>query len=85
MHAPSSSDRDSKYFECKCKRCADSTELGTNFSTLRCKNPSCDGGLVTPKDPLDVDSDWSCILCFEVRSLRWEIKKHQFDANQRMT
>ena len=60
--------RDSKYFDCDCRRCADSTEFGTNFSTLRCGSSNCDGGLVTPRDPLDAGSDWSCILCFEVTS-----------------
>lgn len=25
-----------KYFKCDCKRCADPTELGTNFSTIIC-------------------------------------------------
>lgn len=25
-----------KYFQCKCKRCSDATELGTNFSTIVC-------------------------------------------------
>lgn len=25
-----------KYFKCKCKRCSDATELGTNLSTIVC-------------------------------------------------
>ena len=39
-----------KFFQCKCQRCLDPTELGTNFSTLKCQK--CQTGNVTSSDPL---------------------------------
>lgn len=47
----------SKFFECKCLRCVDPTELGSYASAFRC--PKC-GGHVLSKNPLDDDSVWSC-------------------------
>lgn len=40
-----------KYFTCKCRRCLDPSELGINFSTLKCSKCSPDGWL-RPLDPL---------------------------------
>ena len=42
---------ESKYFQCQCQRCADHTELGSNFSTLMCQQ--CKKGHVTSAAPLD--------------------------------
>lgn len=39
-----------KYFTCKCDRCSDPTELGTNFSTLKCN--SCNDGWLLPEKPI---------------------------------
>jgi hypothetical protein len=44
-----------KRFWCKCKRCSDPTEFGTNFSTIL-----DDGHPMLPEDPLNADSDWVC-------------------------
>ncbi|XP_033330721.2 SET and MYND domain containing, arthropod-specific, member 5 [Megalopta genalis] len=52
--------RDTKYFSCYCKRCADPTELGTHLGTLICPQ---DNGFILPKDPLDFESEWKCQLC----------------------
>ncbi|XP_033207857.1 SET domain-containing protein SmydA-8-like [Belonocnema kinseyi] len=49
-----------KYFACRCDRCADPSELGSHFGTLKCP---CGTGLVLPKDPLDEDTEWSCNAC----------------------
>ena len=49
------------YFDCKCRRCCDATEMGTHCNTLTC--PACKDGLVLPKDPLDYTSDWQCDKC----------------------
>jgi hypothetical protein len=46
--------KDSKHFECHCSRCDDSTELGTEMSSLKC--PRCHKGLIRPKT-------WQCSLC----------------------
>ncbi|XP_064097940.1 uncharacterized protein LOC135209187 [Macrobrachium nipponense] len=51
----------SKYFMCTCFRCSDPTELGTNFSTLRCK--SCTNGFMLSAAPLDELADWICTSC----------------------
>jgi len=45
----------SKKFWCKCQRCQDPSEFGTNFSTLL-----DEGHPILPKDPLDPESDWVC-------------------------
>jgi len=60
---------ETKYFVCSCTRCADPTELGTMFSSIRC--PQCtneNGYLVAsmPGHPELVDSamaDWTCVCC----------------------
>ncbi|XP_001601934.2 SET domain-containing protein SmydA-8 [Nasonia vitripennis] len=49
-----------KYFSCRCERCADPTELGSHLGTLKCP---CEKGFVTPDDPLNPETDWSCKDC----------------------
>ncbi|KYN08068.1 Protein msta, isoform B [Cyphomyrmex costatus] len=49
-----------KYFACRCKRCADPTELGTHLGTLNCP---CKNGLILPNDPLNPNTNWSCDTC----------------------
>lgn len=49
-----------KYFSCRCYRCADPTELGSHLGTLKCL---CGNGLVLPNDPLDNETVWSCTVC----------------------
>ena len=50
-----------KYFMCTCRRCADPTELGTNFSALRCQK--CPLGFLMSAAPLDQLADWICTAC----------------------
>ena len=54
--------KDSKYFECDCKRCADPTELGSHYSTLICRVPSCEGFMLC-QSPLASSSSWVCLKC----------------------
>lgn len=51
---------ETKYFLCRCKRCADPTELGTHLGTMRCPH---DNGFILPKDSLDFESEWKCDSC----------------------
>lgn len=54
-----------KYFTCICPRCIDPSELGTNFSAMKCiggVGKDCDGTLL-PKNPIDITSEWSCDRC----------------------
>lgn len=54
-----------KYFICKCDRCLDPTELGTNFSAMKCIGDigkSC-GGTLLPKNSIDLTSEWFCDRC----------------------
>lgn len=51
---------ETKYFSCHCKRCADPTELGTYLGSLKCPQ---DNGFISPKNPLDFDSEWGCDSC----------------------
>jgi hypothetical protein len=46
------------YFDCSCTRCADPTELGTYFSSLKC--PDCKPGFLLPVNPLDYQTSWKC-------------------------
>ncbi|XP_034188747.2 SET and MYND domain containing, arthropod-specific, member 5 [Osmia lignaria lignaria] len=51
---------ETKYFSCRCKRCADPTELGSHLGTLKCPH---DNGFILPKTPLDFESEWACDSC----------------------
>lgn len=53
--------KSTKYFMCTCRRCADPTELGTNFSALRCQK--CSIGFLMSAAPLDQLADWICTSC----------------------
>jgi len=48
-------------FDCACKRCADSTEMGTFVSAVACER--CRLGRCLPKDPLHRQSEWECADC----------------------
>jgi len=58
--------QETKYFTCTCQRCSDPTELGTEFSSLRCPN-SCTGYLSavspTASDDDGSSSLWECNVC----------------------
>lgn len=57
--------KETKYFSCECKRCADPTELGTYLSALRCmgtENEPCNG-IQLPLNPLDDKTEWACNKC----------------------
>lgn len=53
--------KESKFFECKCDRCSDPTELGTHMGSLKCSK--CDNGTVISTDPLSFDCAWKCSNC----------------------
>ncbi|KAL1457452.1 hypothetical protein WDU94_007684 [Cyamophila willieti] len=50
--------RNTKEFECRCLRCKDPTEFGSNLSAIYCKVKPCPG-LLLPSNPLDLKSDWT--------------------------
>lgn len=52
----------SKNFLCKCERCLDATEFGSNISALKCVRPGCDS-VMLPVDPLAIQSLWLCKKC----------------------
>jgi len=62
---------ETKYFTCKCVRCADPTELATMFSSIRC--PQCtaeQGGYLVSTDPgagPESQADWRCIVCQKIQ------------------
>lgn len=57
-----------KQFWCKCSRCSDKTENGTNLSALKCFNKECIG-ILLPKIPLNPLSKWLCDTCLAIVSL----------------
>ena len=61
--------RYSKFFDCFCKRCVDPTELGSEFTTLRCCQPNC-SGYVRCQNPVDENNnpDFVCDKCHFVVS-----------------
>nr|XP_036677093.1 SET domain-containing protein SmydA-8 [Drosophila suzukii] len=50
-----------KLFWCRCRRCADPRELGTDCSALVCA--TCRAGSVRAVDPLEQTGDWACDRC----------------------
>lgn len=52
----------SKNFMCKCERCLDPTEFGSNIAALKCIRPECDSVLL-PVNPLIIKSPWQCVKC----------------------
>ncbi|KAF7280479.1 hypothetical protein GWI33_005821 [Rhynchophorus ferrugineus] len=58
--------KETKYFSCKCQRCADPTELGTYVSALKCMGTKDDepcGGIQLPINPIDDNTEWACDKC----------------------
>lgn len=53
--------KQTKIFDCDCRRCEDATEFETHGSSLKCQK--CKEGFVISKEPLNSESDWSCIKC----------------------
>lgn len=51
-----------KKFWCKCERCEEGTEMGTNLSALKCLDKECVGVLL-PISPTDPATDWTCDNC----------------------
>lgn len=55
-----------KMFRCRCERCLDVTEMGTNYSAIRCKVPECGaaGGVMLPSSLETWETeDWKCTTC----------------------
>ncbi|XP_050091756.1 SET domain-containing protein SmydA-8-like isoform X2 [Anopheles aquasalis] len=50
-----------KFFWCRCARCRDPTEFGTNCGALKCSK--CHRGCLLPVNPLEQESEWRCTLC----------------------
>ena len=51
---------DGWYVDCCCPRCSDSSELGTQVSSLACAQ--C-GGWMVARQPLEPDTEWECGGC----------------------
>ena len=49
------------YFDCRCGRCSDPTELGSCMSAVTCF--ACKRGFLLPLDSLQYRSDWKCDGC----------------------
>lgn len=54
-----------KHFSCKCPRCLDPTEMGTNMMALLCRNCK---GYVLPKSTFTKVTQWQCTNCKEQMS-----------------
>lgn len=58
---------ETKFFWCRCARCADPTEFGTHFSAIRCLDKPCQGYLLPENSLLeefDTESvSWQCNRC----------------------
>lgn len=46
-----------KMFQCDCSRCTDVTEMGTNYSAIKCSDADC-GGIVLPQSSKQWRDDW---------------------------
>ena len=49
------------FFDCKCDRCSDPTEFGTNMSAVLCFK--CKRGYLLPTLSTEKRSDWICDKC----------------------
>ena len=58
--------KNTRFFLCTCRRCADPTELGTNFSAIRCQK--CPNGFLMSGAPLDEKAMWICSSCSSIIS-----------------
>jgi hypothetical protein len=56
-----------KFITCTCSRCSDPTELGTNFSSLKCigadDGEACDGVQVPMTNEATKELEWTCDKC----------------------
>ena len=52
-----------KFFQCRCERCKDPTELDTFASGLLCSKCPDHSGILLMENPLDESSDWVCRQC----------------------
>ncbi|VEN35142.1 unnamed protein product [Callosobruchus maculatus] len=73
--------REGKYFDCFCTRCNDSTEMGSEISSLHCHR--CHKGLIRVKDPKDLNSDWECSYCKKMYR-RWLIRSIVEEGRRRI-
>ncbi|KAH8400877.1 hypothetical protein KR009_001609 [Drosophila setifemur] len=62
-----------KLFKCACERCVDVTELGTDYSALKCEDRKC-GGLILPSKGDDWNGSWKCRECHK------QVQKHYVDG-----
>ncbi|KAJ4438510.1 hypothetical protein ANN_14455 [Periplaneta americana] len=58
---------ETKFFWCRCTRCADPTEFGTHFSAIRCLEKPCEGFML-PENSLSEERElekasWRCTRC----------------------
>ncbi|XP_031355018.1 SET domain-containing protein SmydA-8-like [Photinus pyralis] len=51
-----------KFFSCRCERCLDVTEFGTNVSALNCQSGQCKG-IVLPGSFENENAEWCCKQC----------------------
>ena len=54
------------YFSCDCRRCMDPTECETMGNALKCclcqDEDTFIGGYLLPKNPRDLNSEWTCSI-----------------------
>jgi len=51
------------FFKCKCRRCLDPTELGSELSAMKCSECGNEEAVVLPVEAGDVESEWQCNRC----------------------
>merc|ERR1719282_1864135 len=68
---------ETKYFVCSCPRCADPTELGTMFSSIRCPQCTAENGYLVPTVPGHCElvdtamADWRCVTCAKTQTAKF--------------
>ena len=67
------------YFECKCIRCIDTTELDTFISALKCQQ--CIRGFLLPTNASDAN-EWSCDQCDNKENYCWVKETIDFCFNK---
>lgn len=78
--------KQTKKFDCDCRRCTDATEYDTYGSYFKCQK--CKEGLVISNEPLNCESSWNYMKCHhkiqstEIKSMFVKVQQQMDNLNR---
>ena len=78
--------KQTKNFDCDCRRCTDATEYDTYGSSFKCQK--CKEGLIISNEPLNCESSWNCMKCHhkiqstEIKSMLVKVQQQMDNLNR---